>query len=407
MGTAVTSNIMNMASSQVSFFDQTLTENDLQYEALTMMLDLDQYPLGAEDLDYLGNGSYNGPAAGMAAEGNDYVGPINLMTAAPDQFEPYQDVQPVYDNTFDCPSNPLLGTDSPLMTSDELADLDVISPSRTSASSIETPIDTVIERPKRKSVTSTDTASAETSKEPAKKTRSSTRRKSTDISGSQPKTSSSSAPESTEEQTPAQPEKKRRTRKSRKKEIPEAELQRRRELFLARNREAAYKCRIKKKGQMEEMVEKCTLLDADNAMKNLEKQALMEEVRRLQAQLEPHYLACGDKKLDEAVGEVVPGLLAGGNVELGTVGQQDLQMGSNGNSKPNHQRRPSEAVYEMDFADSLFDSVSRRSSLVLTMPQTVSGASSVMGDILPGDMTNTLKSSKEVEATEIGIEVRS
>jgi hypothetical protein len=127
----------------------------------------------------------------------------------------------------------------------------------------------------------------------------------------------------------------------------------------------------------------------------------------LQAQLEPHYLACGDKKLDEVVGEVVPGLLAGGNVELGTAGQRDLQMGSNGNPKPNHQRRPSEAVYEMDFADSLFDSVSRRSSLVLTMPQTISGASSVMGDILPGDMTNTLKSSMEVEATEIGIEVRS
>jgi len=89
----------------------------------------------------------------------------------------------------------------------------------------------------------------------------------------------------------------RKPRKCSKKTItPEQEADKR-ETFLKRNREAAHKCRIKKKTQNELIVEKAKMLDADNAMKGLQVERLKREIEGLKSLLLPHYRECNDHNL--------------------------------------------------------------------------------------------------------------
>jgi hypothetical protein len=91
--------------------------------------------------------------------------------------------------------------------------------------------------------------------------------------------------------------KKRKPRKSHKK-IPTPEQQaKKREQFLKRNREAAHKCRIKKKNQTEDIQENAKELGHVNAQKALEIEKLKLEIETLRALLLPHYRGCGDKHL--------------------------------------------------------------------------------------------------------------
>ena len=78
-----------------------------------------------------------------------------------------------------------------------------------------------------------------------------------------------------------------------------------RETFLKRNREAAYKCRIKKKTQTEMIVERAKQLDQDNAMKGLEIENLRREVESMRAMLLPHWRTCSDEKVNGYVDGLV------------------------------------------------------------------------------------------------------
>lgn len=66
--------------------------------------------------------------------------------------------------------------------------------------------------------------------------------------------------------------------------------------LLKRNREAEYKCRLKKKTQIEEVIEQVKVLGGDNAAKVVEVERLRREVEGLKGLLLPHYGGCGDER---------------------------------------------------------------------------------------------------------------
>ena len=70
-----------------------------------------------------------------------------------------------------------------------------------------------------------------------------------------------------------------------------------REAFLKRNKEAAYKCRVKMKTQRVESEERSRVLTEDNALKGLEIEKLRSEVYGLKRLLLSHYRGCGDERL--------------------------------------------------------------------------------------------------------------
>jgi len=91
-----------------------------------------------------------------------------------------------------------------------------------------------------------------------------------------------------------------KTKKPRKstgrKLTPEQELERR-EIHLKRNREAAHRCRNKKKHENEEIARKVEVLDADNSRKSFQVAKLKREIEALKALLLPHYRECNDEQL--------------------------------------------------------------------------------------------------------------
>lgn len=144
---------------------------------------------------------------------------------------------------------------------------------------------------------------------------------------------------SAEEELRASPIRKRKPRKSSKK-TPTAEQEaQKRETFLKRNREAAYKCRVKKKSQTEMIMERVKILDADNAVKGLEVEQLRREIEGLRALLLPHYRECGDARLVRFMDRMA----ARGSV-CSTEGGPYSETSPEGNSCG---RRASEAVFEM------------------------------------------------------------
>lgn len=164
--------------------------------------------------------------------------------------------------------------------------------------------------------------------------------------------------ESTE---PAPPAKKtRKPRKSSKKPpTPEQEALKR-ETFLKRNREAAYKCRIKKKSQTELIMERAKTLDADNAMKGLEVEQLKREVEALRAMLLPHYRECSDKTLVDYMDGMVNRDSAWANNIAYSTAETEMRSPF-GLARP--ERRESEVVFEMrNFEESMAEMGSRRSS---------------------------------------------
>lgn len=64
-----------------------------------------------------------------------------------------------------------------------------------------------------------------------------------------------------------------------------------------RNREAAYKCRMKKKTTTEKDVEKVKTIGEDKAAKRIEVESLSSEVKGLRVLLLPHYRWCGDERI--------------------------------------------------------------------------------------------------------------
>ncbi|KAL5344647.1 transcription factor [Pseudogymnoascus australis] len=66
------------------------------------------------------------------------------------------------------------------------------------------------------------------------------------------------------------------------------------ETYLKKNREAAYKCRMKKKTQTEEVVERVKALGEDNRVKSVEVERLRRELEGLRGLLLSHYRVCGD-----------------------------------------------------------------------------------------------------------------
>ena len=70
-----------------------------------------------------------------------------------------------------------------------------------------------------------------------------------------------------------------------------------REAILKRNKEAAYKCRMKMKTQRVEAAERVKVLREDNASKGLEVEDLRSEVCGLKRLLLSHYRGCDDEKL--------------------------------------------------------------------------------------------------------------
>jgi hypothetical protein len=93
----------------------------------------------------------------------------------------------------------------------------------------------------------------------------------------------------------------RKPRKSSKKTLSSEQQATKREIFLKRNREAAYKCRVKKKTHNDEILEKVKMLDADNAKKGLELEKLKREYEGLKTMLLPHYRDCDDERVVDYV----------------------------------------------------------------------------------------------------------
>lgn len=187
-----------------------------------------------------------------------------------------------------------------------------------------------------------------------------------------------SAPAATERNDAAAPAPVKRVRKPRrstkKKPTPEQEAAKR-ETFLKRNREAAYKCRIKKKTQTEMIVERAKALDQDNAVKGLEVERLKREIEGLRALLLPHWRTCADDNVNSYVDNLVNGGWGLGKMVLGTMiprpefdaGEEPTMEDDSGSDPgsnhgcthprdgdengemegPAHKRRRSEAVFEM------------------------------------------------------------
>ncbi|ELR05590.1 hypothetical protein GMDG_01781 [Pseudogymnoascus destructans 20631-21] len=98
-------------------------------------------------------------------------------------------------------------------------------------------------------------------------------------------------------EAPAKVKKPRKPRRSSKKTTTAEQAALKRETFLKRNREAAYKCRVKKKTQTEEVVERVKALGEDNRAKSAEVERLRREVEGLRGLLLPHYRVCGDERV--------------------------------------------------------------------------------------------------------------
>ena len=91
--------------------------------------------------------------------------------------------------------------------------------------------------------------------------------------------------------------KQRKPRRSSKKMTTAEQAAAKRETFLKRNREAAYKCRVKTKTQTAEVVERVKTLGEDNAAKGIEVERLQREVEGLRGLLLPHYTGCEDEQV--------------------------------------------------------------------------------------------------------------
>lgn len=91
--------------------------------------------------------------------------------------------------------------------------------------------------------------------------------------------------------------KSRKPRRSSKKTTTAGQVAAKRETFLKRNREAAYKCRVKKKTQTEKDVEMVKTIGEDNAARLIEVESLRGEVKWLRGLLLPHYRGCEDKRV--------------------------------------------------------------------------------------------------------------
>jgi len=160
---------------------------------------------------------------------------------------------------------------------------------------------------------------------------------------------------------PSAPAKKtRKPRKSSKKPATPEQEALRRETFLKRNREAAYKCRIKKKTQTEMIMERAKALDANNRMKGAEVQQLRREVERLRALLMLHYRECRDERLIEYMDGMVKRESWASSFSYSTV---ETDATSPASMDRGTERRESENVFEMrDFEESIAHAGSRRSS---------------------------------------------
>ncbi|KFZ17996.1 hypothetical protein V501_01427 [Pseudogymnoascus sp. VKM F-4519 (FW-2642)] len=88
--------------------------------------------------------------------------------------------------------------------------------------------------------------------------------------------------------------KQRKPRRSSKKTTTAEQAAAKRETFLKRNREAAYKCRVKTKTQTAEVVERVKTLGEDNAAKGIEVERLQREVEGLRGLLLP---GCEDERV--------------------------------------------------------------------------------------------------------------
>ncbi|OBT64271.1 hypothetical protein VE03_06811 [Pseudogymnoascus sp. 23342-1-I1] len=96
-----------------------------------------------------------------------------------------------------------------------------------------------------------------------------------------------------------------------------------REAFLKRNKEAAYKCRMKIKTQRVEDAERMKVLKEDNASKGLEVEKLRSEVCGLKGLLLSHYRECGDERLME-YWSGIGGVGAGERVSAGRHGDGNI-----------------------------------------------------------------------------------
>ncbi|OBT66736.1 hypothetical protein VE03_04126 [Pseudogymnoascus sp. 23342-1-I1] len=131
---------------------------------------------------------------------------------------------------------------------------------------------------------------------------------------------------------PAKIKKPRKPRRSSKKPTTAEQAALKRETFLKRNREAAYKCRVKKKTQTEEVVERVKALGEDNRMKSAEVERLRREVEGLRGLLLPHYRVCGDERVVaylDGLGSV-GGAWGGGAGRLGSLAGLGGEMGGLG-----------------------------------------------------------------------------
>jgi hypothetical protein len=91
----------------------------------------------------------------------------------------------------------------------------------------------------------------------------------------------------------------RKSRKSHKKARTIEEEAKHHEQFLKRNREAAHKCRIKRKSQIENIQDRAKVQANEIAAKGLEIARLKHEVNTLRALLMPHYQECDDQRMVE------------------------------------------------------------------------------------------------------------
>ncbi|KFY66691.1 hypothetical protein V497_00769 [Pseudogymnoascus sp. VKM F-4516 (FW-969)] len=111
--------------------------------------------------------------------------------------------------------------------------------------------------------------------------------------------------------------KRRKPRWSSKKRTTAEQAARKRETALKRNREAAYKCRLKKKTQTVAVVERVKVLGEDNARKGVEVERLRTEVEGLRGLLLPHHGGCRDKRVVECLNGICEIGVEWGQVGLG------------------------------------------------------------------------------------------
>ncbi len=207
------------------------------------------------------------------------------------------------------------------------------------------------------------------------------------------------------------PKRTRKPRKSKKKPpTPEQEAAKR-ETFLKRNSEAAFKCRIKKKNQIESIIARAKQLDADNAMKGLEVERLKREIESLRAVLLPHWRECGDKNVAKNIDGPVSdgrGLSAavnryftpvdaeserhiGGNVNGGEDMLMDVPVNTIDGipeadeeaEQPSHKRRRSDAVFTMSMMG--FDEAMATSTPIEFRRASMFGGSTVGNSLIASD----------------------